>query len=133
KVAIGKLLLADGNGLGMGGIATDEELGLRTTVTGSDGGFALIGVGPDGGSLVADDPTRGRSDTATIPVGTDDPPPVTLRLHGFGSLGGKVTLGGQPVGGATVNASERNSGASMTLATTGADGVYYFQKVPEGQ
>jgi hypothetical protein len=132
KVAIGKMILADGNGLGMGGLATDEQLGLRTTVTGGDGGFALIGVGPDGGQLISDDPARGRSDVATIPPGTDDPPPVTLHLHGFGSLGGKITVGGQPVGGATVNASEHNGGASMTLATTGADGVYYFQKVPEG-
>jgi hypothetical protein len=126
------MILADGNGLGMGGLATDDQLGLRTTVTGSDGGFALIGVGPDGGSLIADDPLRGRSDVATVPPGTDDPAPVTLRLHGFGSLGGKVTVAGQPVGGATVNASEKNGGASMTLATTGADGVYFFQKVPEG-
>ena len=64
-----------------------------------DGRFTLIGIGKKATSVVADHPTRGRSNAVEIPDGTDDPPPITLALRGFGTITGKVTSKGKRVGG----------------------------------
>jgi hypothetical protein len=132
KVELGRTIIADGKGLGLGGVATDEQLGVRSTIAGDDGAFAIVGVGPEGGAILADQPNLGRSDTLTIPPGTDDPPPITMRLHAFGSLGGHVTANGQPVASATLTVSSANGGSSMIIVTTGADGSYLIERLPEG-
>jgi hypothetical protein len=106
--------------------------GIRNAVSDAAGEFVLVGVPVKATNVMADHPDLGRSLAANVPEGTDDPPPMTLQLRGYGSITGKVTLKGQPQANVTVGDSSKGGGAAATFAQTGVDGVYMLAKVPEG-
>ncbi|HEY4058440.1 MAG TPA: carboxypeptidase-like regulatory domain-containing protein [Kofleriaceae bacterium] len=112
----------------------EEAYGVRSAITDADGAFSIIGVSKKGSTAAAEHPDRGRSAPISLPAGTDDLPPVTLALRGFGSIAGKVTMQGKPVGGATVSQTIKGSqGFQMTVAQTADDGSFVMAKVPEGE
>ncbi|HEY5947681.1 MAG TPA: carboxypeptidase regulatory-like domain-containing protein, partial [Kofleriaceae bacterium] len=80
----------------------EQMSGARTDVTDQDGRFTLIGIAKKATNVIADHPSRGRSSALEIAAGTDDPPPITLTLKGYGTIVGKVTSKGEPVGGASI-------------------------------
>lgn len=112
---------------------TWEELyGMRSAVTDQDGRFTVIGLSKKATNVLAEHPTRGRSNTGAIPAGTEDPPPVTLTLRGYGSIVGKVTSKGEPVGGATVSSTPKDGGAQVRFAQTAPDGTFTVTQLTEG-
>lgn len=105
---------------------------MKHATTDQDGGFVLVGIAKKATNIMADHPVHGRSDAIAIPEGTDDPPPITLRLRGFGGLVGKVTSQGKPVAGATITATPKGGGAQVQIAQSEDDGSFTLAKVPEG-
>jgi protocatechuate 3,4-dioxygenase beta subunit len=110
----------------------EEMAGMRTGITDQDGTFTLVGIGKKRTQVMADHPARGRSDASQIPAGTDDPPPVTLTLRGFGSITGRVTLKGEPAAGVNVTTTPQGGGAQLQMAQTLDDGTFTLAKVAEG-
>ena len=110
----------------------DQIAGARVTTTDQDGAFTLIGIPKKQTSVMASDPDRGSSNAVEIAAGDADPPPVTLALHGFGSIAGKVTLKGQPVGGVTITDTPKDGGAQMQIARTDETGAFVLAKEVEG-
>ncbi|NVB76910.1 MAG: hypothetical protein HOV81_00815 [Kofleriaceae bacterium] len=109
-----------------------EMSGGRVGVTDQDGRFSLLGLGKKRTSVIADHATRGRSNALEIAEGTEDPPPVTLAIHGYGSLTGKVTSQGKPVAGVTITDTPKGGGAQVQIARSEADGTFTLSKVTEG-
>ncbi len=155
KVMRGRKLvgrIVDGNGSPVGGVrvklaemlfsldgadqdraeAFEAMSGVRAAVSDDDGTFTLIGVPKKATTVMADDPDRGRSLATPVPEGTDDPPPVTLTLRGFGSILGKVTMKGEPQSGVTVSDSIKGGSMQASFAQTGDDGSFTLTKVAEG-
>lgn len=110
----------------------EEMYGARTDVTDQDGKFVLIGIAKKSTSVGAEHPTRGRSAAVELPAGTDDPPAITLTLKGYGTITGKVTSKGEPVGGATITDTPKDGGAQIRIVQTEADGTFTLTKVGEG-
>ena len=131
KVKVAEMLFSTGN-------ANDqtenwEEIaGVRATVTDQNGDFALIGLPTKGTSVIAEG-SDGRSLAQPVPAGTEDPPPVTLALRGFGSVKGLVTMKGEKQPGITVSQSTKNGGAAAMFTQTDENGAFTLAKVPEGQ
>jgi uncharacterized GH25 family protein len=110
----------------------EEMSGMRSAVTDQDGRFTLIGIAKKATNVLADHPERGRSNALEVPAGTEDPPPVTLTLRGFGTISGKVTLKGEPVGGATITDTPKGGGAQVRMVQSGTDGTFTLTKIGEG-
>ena len=110
----------------------EEMAGMRTGITDQDGRFTLIGIAKKATNVIADHPQRGRSNALEIPAGSEDPPPVTLTLRGYGTITGKVTSKGEPVGGATITETPKGGGAQVRMVQSEADGTFTLTKVSEG-
>jgi protocatechuate 3,4-dioxygenase beta subunit len=110
----------------------EQMAGQHTAITDQDGKFILIGIAKKQTNIIADHPDRGRSNALEIPAGIDDPPPITLALRGYGSITGKVTSKGEPVGGATITDSPKGGGNQVRIVQTEADGTFTLTKVGEG-
>ncbi len=110
----------------------ESMAGIRSALSDQDGTFSLIGVPKKATSVMADHVDRGRSAAANIAEGSDDPPPLTLTLRGFGSITGKVTQKGEPQGNVTISVSTKGGGAQATFAQTDDAGNFKVAKVPEG-
>jgi hypothetical protein len=110
----------------------EEMAGMRSGVTDQNGRFTVIGLAKKTTNVIAEHPSRGRSDALEIPGGTEDPPPLTLSLRGFGTITGKVTSQGKPVGGATITDTPQGGGSQVRIVQTEADGTYTLTQVGEG-
>jgi protocatechuate 3,4-dioxygenase beta subunit len=113
--------------------AIDQLSGVRTAYTDQHGEFSIIGIKKTATNAIAEHPDRGSSMPVAIAEGTDDPPPITLTLRGYGSIAGKATVKGQPVSGLGVSYAIKGASGSTAFAQTGDDGSYTLSKVPEGQ
>jgi uncharacterized GH25 family protein len=131
RVKVGKMLWSQGNEASAND-DMDQMFGLRVAVTGEDGGFAVVGISPEGGLAVAEHPDRGRSAPLQIAAGDRDPPDATMTLRGFGSITGKVTSKGEPVAKAMVMVSPKGA-AQIVSVQSGDDGTYVIDKVAEGE
>ncbi|MGE5187337.1 MAG: carboxypeptidase regulatory-like domain-containing protein, partial [Acidobacteriota bacterium] len=110
----------------------EDMAGIRSTVTDQDGAFSLPGVPPKATTVMADHPDRGRSLPQPVPGGTEDPPPMTLALRGFGSIIGKVVQKGVPQPNVTVSESTKGGALQAAFAQTASDGTFTMPKVAEG-
>lgn len=131
KIRVGEMLIsAEGSEDQM---ASFEEMGgVRSATSDQAGEFTIIGVPKKATTAMADNPTSGRSTGVAVPEGTDDPPPVTLILRGYGSISGKVTSKGKPVARVTISQSTKGGGASAAFAQSDDEGNFTMAKVPEG-
>jgi hypothetical protein len=126
-------LVGDGTNLTLElGAALDEQLDVRRTASGADGGFVLEGVSPEPRLVVAEAGPRGRSEAVELAPGTEDTH-VTLRLRAFGSLIGRITQGGKPAAGAMVSVSPKGVAGQSSLVRTGEDGGFRVEKLPAGE
>ncbi len=110
----------------------DEMSGIKTATTDQNGGFTLVGIPRRATNVAADHPDKGRSIAMPVPEGTDDPPPMTIALRGFGSIVGTVTMKGAPQPEVMISDSSKDGGAQATFARTAEDGTFTLAKVPEG-
>ncbi len=109
--------------------------GPSSAVTDAYGAFAIVGgapnrsLSPSWRVLVrADHPSYGRSLPVAIPAGKLEPAPVTLTLLECGSIAGKLTRNGQPLGGASVDA----GWPTFATAAVNADGEFVMSRLPAG-
>jgi len=130
-VRVGRTLFSEGGKAGEGDANLEQLWGLRTATTGTDGGFAIVGISKDVVSVVAEHAALGRSDAVKLAAGTSDPPAVKLVLHGFGSIVGVVTSKGQPLQ-AMVMATPKTGSAQFITVQSGPDGAFVIDKVAEG-
>lgn len=131
KIKVGEMLFsAEGNEDQMEQF--EQMGGVRVAVSDQAGEFAIIGIPKKATSAMANHPTDGRSLALPVAEGTDDPPPMTLTLRGFGSITGKVTSKGKPLPHVTVSDSSKGGGTAASFAQTDDDGNFTLAKVPEG-
>ena len=109
-----------------------EMTGSRIGTTDQNGDFVIIGIAKLHAYAGAEHPDKGRSNPIDIAEGSDDPPPVTLALRGFGAITGKVTSKGEPQGGVTITDTQKGSLAQVSIARTNDDGTFTLSKVAEG-
>jgi protocatechuate 3,4-dioxygenase beta subunit len=133
KIKLAEMLFSSANDTEQDSTESWEDLsGIRTTTSDQDGSFVLAGVPQKATTVQADQPDRGRSLATAVPEGLQDPPPITLVLHGYGSIVGKVTKKGEPLGNATISEATKGGVAQAAFAQTAADGTFEMAKVPEG-
>jgi protocatechuate 3,4-dioxygenase beta subunit len=130
-VRVGRMLYTEGGKAGADDGNVEELFGIRSTTTGADGTFAIVGIPKEAGTVAAEHPTKGRSDALKVAAGTDDPPALKLTLHGFGSIAGTVTEKGQPIQ-AQVMATPKTGGTQFVAVTSGPDGTFVIDKVAAG-
>ncbi|MBK9030571.1 MAG: carboxypeptidase regulatory-like domain-containing protein [Myxococcales bacterium] len=131
RVLVGKMLFGDGKTIAADPDASGQA-GIRSATTDADGAFAVRGISKDGGLIIAEHASRGRSLSMEVPRGAVDVTDLKLTVRGYGSLVGTVTRKGQPVSGATVNAAPIGSSGQAVFVQSGADGKFVLDKVPEG-
>ncbi|MGE0547373.1 MAG: carboxypeptidase regulatory-like domain-containing protein [Kofleriaceae bacterium] len=130
KVKVGEMLF-ELEGAGDAMDTYEQNAGIRSGISDASGAFVIVGI-PKNATTAQANHDRGRSEGIAIPAGTEDPPPVTLTLRGFGSITGKVTLKGKPQGGVTVSYAAKGGPAQMNVSKTDDTGTFTFAKVPEG-
>jgi hypothetical protein len=131
KIRVGEMLFtSEGSEDQMSNM--EEIYGIRSSMSDQAGEFVIIGVPTKGTTILADHTEKGRSIGVPVPEGSDDPPPMTLTLRGYGSVTGKVTMKGKPQPKVTVSVSSKGGGASAAFAETDDEGNYTMSKVPEG-
>ncbi len=111
----------------------EEQSGVRSAISDTDGAFSVIGLTSKPTNVAAEHPDQGRSTAIAVPEGKDDPPPLTLVLHGFGSIVGKVTMKGEPQVGVAISTMAKGASGQGTFVQTDATGSFLVAKVPEGQ
>jgi uncharacterized GH25 family protein len=131
RVVAGEILFSEGKG-GDGNAILEEQMGVRSAVTDEAGAFTIQGAPEKSGSVMAEHASLGRSNAVPFAGGTEDVVGLQLQLRGFGSVSGKVTMEGQPVGNAQVMASSKDSKSHMVMVATGPDGTFVIDKLPEG-
>ena len=131
KVKVGEMLFsAEGNEEQMEQF--EQMGGVRSSVTDQSGDFTIIGIPNKATNVIANHPTTGRSLAMPVPEGTDDPPPLSLSLRGFGSVTGKVTSKGKPVPHVTVTEAAKGGGTAASFAETDDNGNFTLSQVTEG-
>jgi uncharacterized GH25 family protein len=106
--------------------------GMETT-SGEDGGFVFTGIGAAGGVVIAEHPTRGRSQPVEYGGRGQSVDGVVLELEGFGALEGRVTRDGEALPRVTVTVqSLKVDGLGFTVSS-GADGGYRFDRLAPGR
>ncbi len=133
SVVLARNLVGDGTSLTLElGAGAEEQMGLRRTVSDADGAFRIGGVGTEQFVIVAEHEKLGRSTPATLLAGTVSPS-FDLTLHGFGSVTGKVTSGGEPAKGAIVSATVRGETSQTIVVHAGDDGSFLIARLPAGE
>jgi hypothetical protein len=131
---VGEILFSQG---GTGATSSDQTIqdmmGVRSTRTAADGTFSVVGTTEKGGSIMADHADRGRSDAIPLAPGKDHVTDVQLQLRGFGSVAGKVTMEGRPVGNAQVMSTSKTSTGHVVVVVSGGDGTFVIDKLPAGE
>jgi hypothetical protein len=132
NVKVGEMLWTEGAASGSEDEGLQQMMGFRSATTSADGSFAIVGIPKQGGSIVAEHPTIGRSDALKLPAGAGDLPDTRLALRGFGSIAGRVTHKGQPLA-AMVMATATTGGAQLVTVQAGPDGNYVIDRIAEGK
>lgn len=133
KVRAGRFLVFE-TGMDGGGVhSTDERMGVSSTISDAQGAFSLSGLSPTDRAQLAAESATGRSEVVSIAPGEGDPPPVTLRLRGFGAIGGAVTVNGKPASEIMVSVRHLDGKPAAGLfAMSNPDGTYLLERIPEG-
>jgi uncharacterized GH25 family protein len=101
----------------------------RHTTTGDDGSFSLAGYGLGDVTIVAEEPTLGRSLGLRLIAGDPSEQNLTLELVAYGSLHGVLHKDGAPAEGVIVTAQSVASPGELYSVATGPDGAYRFDKL----
>ncbi|MGA7992441.1 MAG: carboxypeptidase regulatory-like domain-containing protein, partial [Thermoanaerobaculia bacterium] len=128
--------LPDGWKSGTTVLANGVESFFGSTKVGADGSYRITGVpaGPVTLRATATDGTGTSRGTTLQVVASDDVPVLQADIVfnvGF-ALSGHVTMGGQPVANAMVNANLQGGGGRQAGTTTDESGTYSLQGLQEG-
>ncbi len=126
KVVGGGQLMGSGSQIASGGLFGGGP-GVKSTTSGEDGGYVLAGVGARSLVVVAET-NDARSNMARLPAGTESLQ-LDLVLLTSGSLEGKVTSDGKPVGQGAVIAQPQQASRGNFIVQVSEDGRYRFDKL----
>jgi len=116
------------------GVGNDQSQRIRQSTSDESGKFRLVGVGQKELVVVAEHEQLGRSIARVVPGSSEDADLGTLPLMGFGKVSGKVTMGGEPLAGAQVVATqEAGSGNQVNVVFSGDDGSFVFERLAAGR
>jgi protocatechuate 3,4-dioxygenase beta subunit len=101
----------------------------KSTTTGTDGTFAIAGLGSGDLTIVADEPTLGRSPALRVTPDSPNQSQLVLQLAPPGALFGTVTSGGKPVEGTIVSCQSTTTPGAISAVTTGPDGTYRYDRL----
>ena len=101
----------------------------KTATTGDDGTFTLSGFNDGDLSIVAEQPTIGRSKALRLPTDMPGQTELTLELQVFGALSGVLRQGGKPAEGVFVSAQSTTTPGALYNVASGPDGTYRFDKL----
>ncbi len=109
----------------------DDATNTRSAYTDQGGNFVVVGLPAQPASAMAE-ADAGRSDAVEIGQGDQDPPPIALKLHGFGVITGKVTIKGAPGTGISVTDTPKAGGAQLQIVQCDDTGGFTIAKATEG-
>jgi protocatechuate 3,4-dioxygenase beta subunit len=112
-----------------GGGGPPMAQGTRKTTTGEDGSWSLSGFGLSDVTIVAEEPTLGRSAALRLQDGDPNEKNLVLTLAPFGALKGVLKQGAAPAEGVIVSAQSVSSPGAFYSVATGPDGAYRFDKL----
>lgn len=127
RVAAGTLLSGGGAELYM----ENESINSRSTETDDAGRYELTGFPPRHLTVVGGKEGVGRSASVAI-AASKDSAVVDLVLQATGSVEGKVTRGGQPLGDTVLIANPIGAPSSNFFVVTGADGSFALDALTPG-
>ena len=123
----GMQLMGNGSDLSAGGLFGAMG-GAKSTSSGDDGGYVLSGVGERALVVGAESEADGRSSLARVPPGKDSVQ-LDLILQPVGSLEGRVTSAGQPLGGTVLIAAPQQASKGSFVVRTDDAGAYRYDKL----
>ncbi|MBL0220441.1 MAG: carboxypeptidase regulatory-like domain-containing protein [Myxococcales bacterium] len=103
--------------------------GTKETTTGDDGAFAMSGFNDGDITIVAEQPSLGRSKALRLPTEMPGQTELTLELQAFGALSGVLRQGGKPAEGVFVSAQSTTTPGALYNVASGPDGTYRFDKL----
>jgi len=109
----------------------EDATNTRSAYTDQSGNFVVVGIATQHGNAMAE-AEAGRSDAIEVPAGDQDPPAIALKLHGFGSIVGKVTVKGQPATSVAITDTPKTGGAQVQIAQSDDTGGFTIAKATEG-
>jgi len=127
KVYAGKMIFGSGstNSAQFGPMGR----GTKETTTAADGTFALSGFLGGDLTIVAEEPSIGRSRSLRVPSQMPGQTELTLELQPFGALSGVLRQGSKPAEGVFVSAQSTSTPGSLYNVASGPDGTYRFDKL----
>ena len=103
--------------------------GTKEATTGADGAFSLSGFLGGDLTIVAEEPSIGRSRSLRLPNQMPGQTELTLELQTFGALAGVLRQGGKPAEGVFVSAQSTTTPGALYNVASGPDGTYRFDKL----
>jgi hypothetical protein len=101
----------------------------KQTTTEADGTFSLAGFNDGDLTIVAEQPTIGRSKGMRIPTDMPGQGDLVLELQPYGALSGVMRQGGKPVEGIFVSCQSTTTPGAIYAVASGADGAYRYDKL----
>jgi protocatechuate 3,4-dioxygenase beta subunit len=130
-VTAGTTLIGNGAqaSMNLGGAGSPFGGTTKSTTTASDGTFSLAGLGSGDLTIVADEPTLGRSPALRVTPDAPNQSQLVLTLAPPGALFGTVTSGGKPVEGTIISCQSTTTPGAISAVTTGPDGTYRYDRL----
>jgi uncharacterized GH25 family protein len=130
-VTAGTTLIGNGAqaSMNLGGAGNPFSGTTKSTTTGTDGTFSLAGLGSGDLTIVADEPTLGRSPALRVTPDAPNQSQLVLQLAPPGALFGTVTANGKPVEGTIVSCQSTTTPGAVSMVTTGPDGTYRYDRL----
>jgi uncharacterized GH25 family protein len=130
-VTAGTTLIGNGAqaSMSLGGAGGPFGGTTKSTTTGTDGTFSLAGLGSGDLTIVADEPTFGRSPAMRVTPDAPNQSQLVLQLAPPGALFGTVTSNAKPVEGTIVSCQSTTTPGAISAVTTGPDGTYRYDRL----
>ncbi|MDX2092767.1 MAG: carboxypeptidase-like regulatory domain-containing protein [Kofleriaceae bacterium] len=127
KVYAGKMIF--GSGSSSSAQFGPMGRGTKEATTAADGTFALSGFLGGDLTIVAEEPTIGRSRSLRVPSQMPGQTELTLELQPFGALAGILRQSGKPAEGVFVTAQSTTTPGALYNVASGPDGSYRFDRL----
>ncbi|MEM9487564.1 MAG: carboxypeptidase regulatory-like domain-containing protein [Myxococcota bacterium] len=130
KVTAGTSLFGDGSSTSANRRGPPGMSSNKKTTTDNDGYFRISGITQANMFIVAEHDEKGRSAAQLVPRSSEPVRDLELALQPYSALQGKVsTTGGEAVASVGVTAQSQTAYGVRYSVSTGADGVYRFDRL----
>jgi uncharacterized GH25 family protein len=115
-----------GTGSTTGGQIGNFGASTKQDTTDASGSFSLSGFGDGDLTIIAEQPSIGRSPGLRVSADNPNQTQLVLQLQPFGSLSGTLTQNGQPLGGVIVTCQSTSTPGELYNVASGPDGSYRY-------